>query len=81
VRWHELVRTLSAAVFSHAAQIKELARQNAELYDEGFDDSVPFKAHVSRALWNEQIMLREKASEIRSSSLLHSQRRCPNMSF
>ena len=64
VRWHELVRTLSAAVFAHAAQIKELARENAELYDEGFDDSVSFKARVSRALWNEQIMLREKASEI-----------------
>jgi len=64
VRWHELVRTLSAAVFAHAAQIKELARENAELDDEGFDDSVPFKARVSRALWNEQIALREKASEI-----------------
>jgi hypothetical protein len=63
-RWHELVRTLSAGVFASAANIKELARENSELYEEGYDDTVPTKARVSSALWNEQNAILEKASEI-----------------
>ena len=63
-RWREVVRTLTAAIFAHAARIKDLARENAELYDEGLDDSVPFKARVSRKLWDEQAALQEKASEV-----------------
>jgi len=64
LRWHELVRTLSAGVFAHAQRIYDLTIENADLYREGFDDTMAIKARVSRAIMKEQSELRDKTSEL-----------------
>jgi len=64
IRWHELVRTLTAGILAHSPRLSDLARYNYELDGEGFDDSVPIKARANKAVADEKAAMYDKANEI-----------------
>ena len=64
IRWHELVRTLTAGILAHSPRLYDLAKYNYELDGEGFDDSVPIKARANKAVADEKAAMYDKANEI-----------------
>jgi len=64
LRWHELVRKLSAEIFAHGSRLYDLSREDADLRSLGLDDSIPIKAQVVRALSEEKRALANKANEL-----------------
>ena len=63
VRWHEIVRTLSAAVFAHGQRLKDISLEDYELGKE-MDDSIPMKARLAASLRAERKELVNKMSEL-----------------
>ena len=63
-RWHELVRTLSAAVFAHARRITDIAQEHKEWIDDSYDDSIPHVGQLAGMLIKEKRAIQDKASEI-----------------
>ncbi|MGK9149457.1 hypothetical protein KXS11_17620 [Plantibacter flavus] len=53
-RWHDIVRTLSAALLAHAERINALVETNNGYAADGLDDSIPVKARVVAAIEDEQ---------------------------
>lgn len=64
LRWHDIVRTLSAALLAHAERINALVETNNGYVADGMDDSIPVKVRVVTALENEQRAMRNTANEL-----------------